>query len=377
MDRQRTIRRITTYFPSVDSHKFIEILARELTLFLAKDIHSVLRETKKQPKQSIVDRVMRVVEWMNTATNLTVVQALACGHAAKLIDKLMRQEAPFAVQFEHIALLLEWVTDRPREEIDARNDGRPSTPLSPGMGIGTFHASDKSGTTAAEGTASAPLTPSGGAFVEKEEVDERIYMLERKLSQELHARTAVEQQHMRELKELKKQMKGLEAVNQIFSGSSATGGLLGAQSAESIHKTIGEHLTAQAAQQNQQGEVLRELALRMELLIEDNNLRTPEGVQVSGGTGGSGIYNSDKGAAPLGPWVNAKTSVTADLVTEPPLAPTAPTSASTADTTANSNHSSGRNDSSRPVSAGPGRDSMDGIDETNVAIDTGGCCVLM
>jgi hypothetical protein len=242
------------------------------------------------------------------------------------------------------------------------------------MGIGTFHASDKSAP-AAEGSASAPVSPSGGVFAEKEEVDERIYLLERKLSQELHARTAVEQQHMRELKELKKQMKGLEAVNQIFAGNSATGGLLGAQSAESIHKTIGEHLSAQAAQQNQQGEALRELALRMELLIEDNDLRIPEGVQVSGGTGGSGIYCADKGAAPLGVWVNGKTSVTSDLAATD--ASTAPNSASTVDTDASNTSSGRRQGGSRPVSAGPGRESMDGADEINMAIDAGGCCVMM
>lgn len=111
-DRQRTIRRITTYFPSVDSHKFIEILARELTILLWKDIHAVLRETKKASKLSILNRVMRAVEWMNTSTNLSVVQGFACGHASLLIDTLMRSEQPFVVEYSHLPVLMEWTTGK-------------------------------------------------------------------------------------------------------------------------------------------------------------------------------------------------------------------------------------------------------------------------
>lgn len=112
-DRQRTIRRITTYFPSVDSHKYIEILAREMCILVWKEIHQVLRETKKASKRSILDRVMRVVEWMDTATNLSVVQGLACGHASKLIDAMMESERPFAVEYQHLPQLLQWATGEP------------------------------------------------------------------------------------------------------------------------------------------------------------------------------------------------------------------------------------------------------------------------
>jgi hypothetical protein len=108
IDRQRTIRRITTYFPTVDSHKYIEILARELSILLWKDIHAVFRETKKVSKYDILNRVMRAVEWLDTATNLSVVQGLACSHAARLVDALMRTEPAVVVEYRHVPLLLQW-----------------------------------------------------------------------------------------------------------------------------------------------------------------------------------------------------------------------------------------------------------------------------
>jgi hypothetical protein len=110
IDRQRTIRRITTYFPTVDSHKYIEILARELSILLWKDIHVVFRETKKVSKYDILNRVMRAVEWLDTATNLSVVQGLACSHAARLVDALMRTEPAVVVEYRHVSLLLQWAS---------------------------------------------------------------------------------------------------------------------------------------------------------------------------------------------------------------------------------------------------------------------------
>lgn len=362
-DRQRTIRRIATYFPSVDSHKYIEMLARELTIFLAKDTHAILREAKKAPKQSILDRVMKVVEWMSTSTNLTVVQGYACGHAAMLIDTMMRSEDPFAVELQHIPLLMHWASGKSLEEIQtARQESgsRPTTPLashSPLMSsqVNAQHSSEDLSASQAEQSCGAtpPVTPA-----DKVEVDKRIHSLERKLSVERNVRSSIEQQQLREIAELKKQMKGLEAVTQIFSGISSAGGLVGAQSAESIHQTIENHLGKQAAHQTEQGELLRELAVRMELLIEDNNLRTPAEVQTSSG-GGSAVYSTNKGAA-VGEWVNAKVSYTADG--------TAPSSAASVRSKATPSTS---NTSSGPQSPATRSDAAD-----QELVGTGDCCVI-
>ena len=360
LERQRTIRRITTYFPSVDSHKYIEILARELTMFLAKDIRAVLRETKRSSKASILERVMKVVEWMNTATNLSAVQGYACGHAARLIDTMMCCDGAFAVEFQHIPQLMQWASLRDAEEIKVRHEASAASPVSPSLARGASPlgspVSATTDTTSRSLQLESPRTP--GGYAEKKEVDERIYRLERKLSMEHHERAAVEKRHIQDISALKKQLKGLEAVNQIFSGASDSGGLVGAQSADAIHKTIGDHLTHQAVQQTQQGELLKELTVRMELLVEDNGLRAAGRVEVSGGSGGSAVYATDKGPERLGNWVNGKVSQTADL---PPSPPTPYYSAS-----------------SRPPSTASsiGKGRRDAADEEVLSVDTGGCCSI-
>lgn len=195
---------------------------------------------------------------------------------------------------------------------------------------------------------SVPGSPSG-AYAEKEEVDERINLLQQQLSQQQQEREAAEAEHKRDLAALKKQMKSLEAVNQIFSGA-ASGGLVNAQSAEQAHKALGEHLSVQAQRQDEQAMAIRELAVRVELLIEDNNLRSPERVEVSGGTGGSAIYSSNKGPV-MGDWVNSKSSRTADSTGQ--LSPTSP----------------------RTTGTTPQRGAWEEIEAEQV-LGTGGCCAI-
>jgi hypothetical protein len=209
-------------------------------------------------------------------------------------------------------------------------------------------------------------------------VEERIHALQRQLSQQQHEREAAEQQHKRDLTAMKKQLKQLEAVNQIFGGAAA-GGLVNAQSAEQAHKSLGEHLSAQTQRQEEQAMAIRELALRMELLIEDNNLCSPVTVEVSGGTGGSAVYSPDKGAVPMGEWVNSKISRTADspLLATAPLSPVGITTRdSSVITTAAAQHtSSGGNGRNSHYSASYSPSAAE-IESYQEAIDTGGCCTI-
>jgi hypothetical protein len=227
-------------------------------------------------------------------------------------------------------------------------------------------------------TEATPLSSVSGVYADKDEVEERIHALQRQLSQQQHEREAAEQQHKRDLIAMKKQLKQLEAVNQIFGGA-ASGGLVNAQSAEQAHKSLGEHLSAQTQRQEEQAMAIRELALRMELLIEDNNLCSPVTVEVSGGTGGSAVYSPDKGAVPMGEWVNSKISRTADspLLATAPLSPVGITTRdSSVITTAAAQHtSSGGNGRNSHYSASYSPSAAE-IESYQEAIDTGGCCTI-
>jgi hypothetical protein len=225
-------------------------------------------------------------------------------------------------------------------------------------------------------TVAIPPSPISGAYAEKDEVEERIHALQRQLSQQQHEREAAEQQHKRDLTAMKKQLKQLEAVNQIFGGA-ASGGLVNAQSAEQAHKSLGEHLSAQTQRQEEQAMAIRELALRMELLIEDNNLSSPVTVEVSGGTGGSAVYSPDKGAVPMGKWVNSKSSQTADspLLATAPLSPSDITTNDSSIRTAAVEHTSSGNGRSTHYSASFSPSAAE-IESYQEPIDTGGCCTI-
>jgi hypothetical protein len=261
--------------------------------------------------------------------------------------------------------------------LDGDTSNSPHSPTAGTAAIPQPTASPHQQLQAQNTTEATPLNSVSGVYADKDEVEERIHALQRQLSQQQHEREAAEQQHKRDLTAMKKQLKQLEAVNQIFGGAAA-GGLVNAQSAEQAHKSLGEHLSAQTQRQEEQAMAIRELALRMELLIEDNNLNSPVTVEVSGGTGGSAVYSLDKGAVTMGDWVNSKISQTADS----PLLATAPLSPA-GNTT---NDSSGRTISAaQHTTSGNGRNSHYSasyspsaaeIESYQEATDTGGCCTI-
>jgi hypothetical protein len=266
------------------------------------------------------------------------------------------------------------------EEIESRRGDTSNSPHSPAPGaIVPLQptASTQQQLQIKDTTEGTPLSPVSGVYADKDEVEERIHALQRQLSQQQHEREAAEQQHKRDLTAMKKQLKQLEAVNQIFGGAAA-GGLVNAQSAEQAHKSLGEHLSAQTQRQEEQAMAIRELALRMELLIEDNNLSSPVTVEVSGGTGGSAVYSPDKGGVAMGDWVNSKTSQTADspLLATAPLSPSdITTSDSSIRTTAAAQHISGSNGRNSHYSASYSPSAAE-IESYQEAIDTGGCCTI-
>eukprot|EP01032_Pedospumella_encystans_P022091 gene22091-25041_t len=177
----------------------------------------------------------------------------------------------------------------------------------------------------------------------------------------------------------------------------AAGGLVGAQSAESVHKTIEDHLRGQAIQQTQQGEILRELTLRVDLLIEDNHLHSPVEIEVPGSSQGSLVYSQK--SAPMGEWVNSKMSYTADGASPTtnisPVTPITPITLATPispvsnKSTSNSNKQTNdvsHKNSSSPVSSKSQRTSKARstdwtksdieTDAAGFIVDTPGCCSL-
>jgi hypothetical protein len=355
LDRQRTIRRIVEFFPSVDSHKYIEILARELTVCVCKDIHELMREAKRHPKQGIVDRVMKAVEWLQTATNLTPIQALACTHSARLIDTMMKTHAPTVVDISLIERMIQWACNKPLEEVRLLRSSSNSTdvadtsespvrtPASNGLGgvdidpVFLGDGSDQRSALVNDGhDARSNQNSPNTAYADKEVVDKRIFELERKLSSQMRDRELSEKRQKVELEELKKKLKGLDVVNHIFGGMNAGGGLVNAQTAEALHHTVEQHLGRQLALQSEQGEVLRDLVLKVDLLVEDNDLivshsNTPL-------SQGSAKGSLSPVPTPMGAWVNKNVSYTADgaiplSVSSKPVRPQKPGAVTAAATT--------------------------------------------
>lgn len=333
LERQRSIRRITTCFPSVDAHKFIEMVARELTIYLEKEIKAVLRQAKSQTKKSILARVMKAVEWLQTADNLSPVQGYACGHAARLIDTVMKLERPFEVQYEHVPLLMHWACGLTIDPANTVNYGITAiaTPISSNIsslvtsGSNTdneqtcllgieysnnndteCNSNDYYATTTLPSPHVTPLSsPTAGAataaatiYAQQSTVDEQLSRLEKRLSLEQKERIAL-QMKVKDIDSLRSQLKNLTDQKQSMLRqqqqqqrhkmvTTTTTSLLSANDGRERGELLGYEETCEYnnnsftssdvvidnhanRQAIQQEEVLRELILQIELLLEDNN----------------------------------------------------------------------------------------------------------
>eukprot|EP01034_Spumella_vulgaris_P036691 gene36691-45260_t len=105
--RAKSVSKVTTAFPSVDSHKFIEILSRELTILQQNEIRSIA--TSETVRRSAWEKIKRTVEWLQTLDNATAVQTFASSHASILLDKLMLTDPAVTVQHSDITRLIEWI----------------------------------------------------------------------------------------------------------------------------------------------------------------------------------------------------------------------------------------------------------------------------
>eukprot|EP01034_Spumella_vulgaris_P024803 gene24803-31184_t len=106
--RVKSVSRVSTAFPSVDSHKFIEILARELTILQQDEIRSVA--TSEPVRRTAWEKVKRTVEWLQTLDNATPVQAYGSSLASALLNKLLSTDPAKTIQQADLNKLALWAT---------------------------------------------------------------------------------------------------------------------------------------------------------------------------------------------------------------------------------------------------------------------------
>lgn len=271
IDRVRTLKRITTCFPSIDSHKYIEILAREVTMLLAADIRQVLKLAKKHSKASILSMAAKAVEWLRTYDNVTPIQAYANMHSALLLSRMMKHDPPFTVQHTDIPMLIEWATG-----IDVQTNKSPlmrtgsnlfkSYPPNPSQEVVAAAAPPKAQEEEEQQPVPSPPPVATVEYAEKDLVDERINTLMVKLEKEEAARRQLESQ-LKEVKELSNKVQRLNALNEIFGGLEE-GGLTQSLNKQSIAAAIENHFKTQTAAQNLTDEAVRELVLQVQLIME-------------------------------------------------------------------------------------------------------------
>eukprot|EP01034_Spumella_vulgaris_P036065 gene36065-44477_t len=125
--RVKCVRRVTVAFPSVDSHKFIEILARELTILLQDEIRSI-SVASETARCAAWETIRRKIEWFQTLRNATAVQTFGSSHASVILNTLMGTDPAVAVQYGDIAKLIKCVMadkcDNVSVQLDAVRNGR-------------------------------------------------------------------------------------------------------------------------------------------------------------------------------------------------------------------------------------------------------------
>eukprot|EP01034_Spumella_vulgaris_P022932 gene22932-29110_t len=253
IERKYTLKRMTNCFPSIDSHKYIEILAREVTILLAADIKTVLRLAKKHSKASIYTMVYKAVEWLATYDNVTPIQSYATMHVALLLDKLMHHEPSFTVQITDIPLLIQWATGIDTTVVKASDEFDLLPP-----------PTNNSVNDAVEPVISPPAVN----YAEQEVVDERINVLMLRLAAEEAARSRIETQ-LKEVRELSNKVKKMDALNEIFGSlQGEEGGLASAVSKESITRSMEAHFARTQIAQGATDETVRELILQVQLMME-------------------------------------------------------------------------------------------------------------
>lgn len=135
MDRANRVRSLTTVFPSIDSHKFIEILARELTIDQRMRIKELFQSdlenaSRADERSVLVEQLVSGISWVyeavsgNESGRWNSVQCFAEACAGRLLEQLMIQGEDLGViEMQHMQLLKAWTVgfETPQEyESDRR-----------------------------------------------------------------------------------------------------------------------------------------------------------------------------------------------------------------------------------------------------------------
>ena len=93
--RARSLKRMTTAFPTIEYLKYVEILSRELTIIQQSTLRQLIQSKTNQ--KTLYDRVKSVVEWVQTYDNLSVIESYATTCASIIVDRCVYCECLCAV----------------------------------------------------------------------------------------------------------------------------------------------------------------------------------------------------------------------------------------------------------------------------------------
>lgn len=120
------------YFPSIDSHKYINILALSMTIIMFDEINILninLHNNNNIYSYRMFNKIIKLVKWIDENSFSNVIEKYAISHVAKLIEHMMMyncnnssndsnscsnddfsKEYGFAVDMNNISVLLCWCT---------------------------------------------------------------------------------------------------------------------------------------------------------------------------------------------------------------------------------------------------------------------------
>ena len=106
-ERKAAVDRVTSTFPTVASHVFIQILARELTLKQQREIVAC----KFSTRQNIFDKAKKSITWLQLSSTKSSIEVYADGQAARLLDNIMKTDPATTVDsIDHLDRLFLWAT---------------------------------------------------------------------------------------------------------------------------------------------------------------------------------------------------------------------------------------------------------------------------
>lgn len=147
IERKKTLKKMNKYFPSIDAHKYITIIAIQMAIIMFDEINILQINIVNNYKNSnrMIKKIIRFVKWIDQLNDdkTGIIEKLAISHVAKLIDMMMHNESDndynddsddgFTVESKYIPLLLCWSSGYSIELVNNKLNKQEAISIEPSL----------------------------------------------------------------------------------------------------------------------------------------------------------------------------------------------------------------------------------------------------